>query len=52
VPVDPWGDEPVVVRQEGDTPVYPVLKEVLGFEKRLKQVEEVCVSYRSTTHQT
>jgi len=50
VPVDRWVDEPVPVRQDGDTTIYPVLKEVLVFEKRLKLVEEVHVTRRRTTH--
>ena len=44
VPVDRWVEEPVSVRQEGDTTVYPVLKEVLVYETRLKLVEEVRVT--------
>ncbi len=50
VPVDRWVDEEVPVRQEGDTVIYPVLKEVLVVEKRLKLVEEVRVTRRRATH--
>jgi len=52
VSIDRWVDEPVPVRQEGDTTVYPVLKEVLVYEKRLKLVEEVRVTRHRATHQT
>jgi uncharacterized protein (TIGR02271 family) len=52
VSIDHWVDEPVPVRQEGDTTVYPVLKEVLVYEKRLKLVEEVRVTRRRATHHT
>lgn len=39
---------PPPVRQEGDTTIYPVLKEVAVVEKRLMLVEEVRVSKRRT----
>jgi hypothetical protein len=52
VSIDRWIDEPVPVRHEGDTTIYPVLKEVLVSEKRLKLVEEVRVTRRRATCQT
>jgi stress response protein YsnF len=52
VSIDRWVDEPVSVRHEGDTTVYPVLKEVLVYETRLKLVEEVRVTRRRATRQT
>jgi len=52
VSIDRWVDEPVSVRHEGDTTVYPVLKEVLVSETRLKLVEEVRVTRRRATRQT
>lgn len=52
VSIDRWVDEPVAVRHEGDTTVYPVLKEVLVYETRLKLVEEVRVTRRRATRQT
>lgn len=39
---------PPPVRQEGDTTIYPVLKEVAVVEKRLMLVEELRVSWRKT----
>src|SRR5512134_2336069 len=47
VPMDRWIDHPVSVRQEGDTTIIPVVEEVL--EKRLKLVEEVCVTKKPIT---
>lgn len=44
VPVGRWVDEPVPIRQEGDTTIIPVLEEVVVIEKRLKLVEEVHVT--------
>ena len=38
-----------VVRQEGDTTIYPVLKEVLVIEKKLMLVEEIHVTKRQRT---
>ncbi|MBV8092746.1 MAG: YsnF/AvaK domain-containing protein [Acetobacteraceae bacterium] len=49
VPVDHWVDGPMSVRQEGDTTVYPVIREVLVVEKPLKLVEEVRVTRKQTT---
>jgi stress response protein YsnF len=43
VPMDRWVDEPPQVRQEGDTLIVPVVKEMLIVEKRLKLVEEIHV---------
>ena len=45
--VDDWVDGPIPVRQEGDTTIYPVMREVLVIEKRLKLVEEVRASRAS-----
>jgi len=49
IPVDDWVDGPIPVRQEGDTTIYPVVREVLVVEKRLKLVEEVRVTRKQTT---
>ncbi|MGF7214474.1 uncharacterized protein (TIGR02271 family) [Spirosoma lacussanchae] len=46
VPVNQTVAEPPPVRYEGDTTVYPVLKEILVIEKRLMLVEEVRVTRR------
>jgi uncharacterized protein (TIGR02271 family) len=46
VPVDRWIEAPAVIRQEGDTTIYPVVEEVLVVEKRLRLVEEVRVTQR------
>jgi stress response protein YsnF len=46
VKLDRWVDNPVPVRQEGDTTIYPVLEEVAVVETRLKLVEEVRVTRR------
>lgn len=52
VPVDRWVDGPVAVRQEGDTTVVSVLAEVTVVEKRLKVVEEVRLTKRTTTRRS
>lgn len=39
-------DEPPVTRQEGDTVIYPVLKEEYVLIKRLRLVEEIRVTTR------
>jgi len=49
VKLDRWVDNPVPVRQEGDTTIYPVLEEVAVVETRLKLVEEVRVTRRHVT---
>ncbi len=46
VAVNQYVDTPPAVRQDGDTTIYPVLKEVLVIEKRLVLVEEVHVTRR------
>lgn len=46
--VNQYVDEPPAPRQEGNTMIYPVLKEVLVTEKKLLLVEEVRVSYQRT----
>lgn len=46
VSLDRWVDAPPPVRRSGNTTVYPVLREVLVVEKRLKLVEEVHVTRR------
>lgn len=46
VPINRAVDGPVDARQEGDTTVIPVLKEVLVVEKRLMLVEEVRITRR------
>ena len=46
VPCDSWVDEPVPVRTEGPTTIYPVLHEVAVVARRLKLVEEVHVTRR------
>ena len=51
VAVNQYVDSPPAVRVEGDTTVYPVLKEVIVVEKKLVLVEEVHVTRRQvTTH--
>lgn len=49
VPINRVVEAPVASRQEGDTTVIPVLKEVLVVEKRLMLVEEVRITRRRTT---
>lgn len=41
-------DEPPTTRQEGDTTIYPVVKEVLVVQKRLLLVEEIRVTRQQT----
>ena len=49
VPINKYVDSaPPPVRQEGDTTIYSVLKEVAVVEKRLVLVEEVRVTKRQT----
>ncbi|GAB3640907.1 YsnF/AvaK domain-containing protein [Spirosoma arcticum] len=49
VTINQYVDAPPAVRYDGDTTVFPVLKEVLITEKRLLLVEEVHVTRRQTT---
>lgn len=49
VPINEYVDVPPAIRYEGDTTVYPVLKEVLVIEKKLVLVEEVHVTKRLVT---
>lgn len=49
VPVNQYVDTPPAVRYEGDTTIFPVLKEVLVTEKRLLLVEEVHITKQQTT---
>ncbi len=44
-------DTPPAVRYEGDTTIFPVLREVLVTEKKLLLVEEVRVTRHRTTEQ-
>lgn len=53
VSLNQYVDEPPPMRQEGETTIYPVLKEVLVVEKRLMLVEEIRVTRRQReTQQT
>lgn len=49
VSINQYVDVPPTVRYEGDTTVFPVLKEVLVTEKRLLLVEEVHITKQRTT---
>ncbi|WP_041617139.1 DUF2382 domain-containing protein [Spirosoma linguale] len=49
IAINEYVDMPPAVRYEGDTTVYPVLKEVLVIEKKLVLVEEVRVTRRLVT---
>ena len=49
VPVDRWVEAPVPVRQEGDTTIVTLLREILVVERRLKAVEEVRITKRRVT---
>lgn len=46
--VNQYVDEPPAPRQEGNSMIYPVLREVLVIEKKLLLVEEVRVSCQQT----
>lgn len=46
VPINEYVDTPPATRVEGDTTIYPVLKEVLVIEKKLVLVEEVRITKR------
>ena len=48
-PVDRYVEEAPAVRQEGDTTIYPVLREVLVVEKKLLLVEEIHVRRQQRT---
>jgi uncharacterized protein (TIGR02271 family) len=53
VPVNRFLSEPVAPREEGDTLIIPVLREVLVVEKRLLLVEEVHITLQTIeTHQS
>jgi uncharacterized protein (TIGR02271 family) len=53
IPVNQYVDEaPPAVRQEGDTTIMPVLREVLVVEKRLLFVEEVRITKRQVQAET
>lgn len=43
IPINQYVSEAPVVRQEGNTTIFPVVKEVLVVEKRLVLVEEIHV---------
>lgn len=49
VPINQYVDAPPAVRYDGDTTIFPVLKEVLVTEKRLLLVEEVHITKQRTT---
>ncbi len=49
VALNQYVDTPPAVRVDGDTTIYPVLKEVLVLEKKLVLVEEVHVTRRQVT---
>ncbi len=48
VAMDRFIDQPVPVRQEGDTTIIPVVEEVVVLEKRLKLVEEIRLTKQQT----
>ncbi|WP_245565306.1 YsnF/AvaK domain-containing protein [Spirosoma spitsbergense] len=50
VPVNQYVDQPPAPRQQGDTMIYPVLKEVLVVQKRLMLIEEIYVTKHHTQH--
>lgn len=47
IPINRVIDQPIDIRQEGDTLIVPVLEEVLVVEKRLMLVEEVHITRRT-----
>ena len=49
--VNQYVEQPPAPRQEGETTIYPVLKEVLVVQKRLLLVEEIRVSRQQTQTQ-
>lgn len=48
VPLDRWVEAAVPIRQEGETTILTLLEEVVVVEKRLRAVEEVRITKRST----
>lgn len=48
-PMNRYVEEAPAVRQEGETTIYPVIKEVLVIEKKLMLVEEIHVTKRQRT---
>lgn len=46
VPLDRWVEEPVPVRDEGDTTIITLHEEVIVVEKRLRAIEEVRMTRR------
>lgn len=50
IPFDRFVDGPIPDRQEGDTTIISVIEEVATLEVRLKLVEEVRITRRTTTH--
>lgn len=49
--INQYVEEPPAPRQEGETIIYPVLKEVLVVQKRLFLVEEIRVTHQQTQTQ-
>jgi stress response protein YsnF len=47
--LDRWVEEPIPVRQEGDTTIITLHEEVVVVEKRLKAIEEVRLTRQRTT---
>ena len=47
--LDRWVEEPIPVRQEGDTTIITLHEEVVVVEKRLKAIEEVRLTRHRTT---
>ncbi|WP_191057992.1 YsnF/AvaK domain-containing protein [Geminicoccus harenae] len=50
IPLDRWVEEPVPVRQEGDTTIITLHEEVVVVEKRLRAIEEIRMTRRHTVH--
>jgi stress response protein YsnF len=49
IPCDRWVDGAQAVRQEGDTTIIPVVKEVATVVKRLRLIEEVRITRRQAS---
>ena len=49
IELDRWVEEPIPVRQEGDTTIITLHEEVVVVEKRLKAIEEVRLTRQRTT---
>ena len=49
IALDRWVEEPIPVRQEGDTTIITLHEEVIVVEKRLKATEEVRLTRQRTT---